>query len=450
MAASLPPVSAKIVADAEQFIAEFRRAERAAAGSTGKVGHEVDKLAATLSKKFSFADVGKDLLKGFGVGSGFAAAEMVAGKISEYYEKAAKSAQEIEASTARQLETTLKIIGLHQNDDQKLATMEKEYARMGRELQTATAPTYKRQGRSAQGILQKKSDDELLAIEQLTEKYKSLGYAIDETKIAADRAEAARTAALAIATVEFEGDYTSRRRAARDDTNNAEVKAAEKARADGLKAELDSWEASAKEKKKALEDQIKSGNAAFLAEQKKAEDAAHEVSRNIEHSVNRAADAMSDAWVDAINGVEGAWSNLGDTILREIEGIIAKVLIVTPLIHGIGAIFGQMAGGSTGIFSTLAGAFSGYHADGGTVAPGKWGIAGEKGPEPIFGGTSGMTVIPNGAGGGGGNKTFYIDARGADRSGLARLEAMIRGIDGSIENRAIGAVMDYRRRGAAA
>jgi hypothetical protein len=40
----------------------------------------------------------------------------------------------------------------------------------------------------------------------------------------------------------------------------------------------------------------------------------------------------------------------------------------------------------------------------------------------------------------GGGHTFVIDARGADRSGLARLEAMIRRMDGSIEYRSVASV----------
>lgn len=62
------------------------------------------------------------------------------------------------------------------------------------------------------------------------------------------------------------------------------------------------------------------------------------------------------------------------------------------------------------------------------------------------------TIVPNHAlrGGGRGGNNYYIDARGADRQGLARLEAMIRELNGSIEMRAVGAMVNFRERGVAA
>jgi hypothetical protein len=50
----------------------------------------------------------------------------------------------------------------------------------------------------------------------------------------------------------------------------------------------------------------------------------------------------------------------------------------------------------------------------------------------------------------GGGDTYIIDARGADAAGLARLEQMIMGLNGSIERRALTAVVNARQRGMAA
>jgi hypothetical protein len=41
--------------------------------------------------------------------------------------------------------------------------------------------------------------------------------------------------------------------------------------------------------------------------------------------------------------------------------------------------------------------FAGLCADGGYLPPGRWGVAGERGPELISGGRSGLTVAPAGA-----------------------------------------------------
>lgn len=60
-----------------------------------------------------------------------------------------------------------------------------------------------------------------------------------------------------------------------------------------------------------------------------------------------------------------------------------------------GSLFGSGGGGGLGGYG-LPGSFGGMFADGGFLPPGKWGMAGERGPEPIFGGRTGMTVQPAG------------------------------------------------------
>lgn len=57
-------------------------------------------------------------------------------------------------------------------------------------------------------------------------------------------------------------------------------------------------------------------------------------------------------------------------------------------------------GGSSGggivdaLFGAAKSLFGGFFADGGYVPPGKWGILGERGPEPVYGGRTGVTVRP--------------------------------------------------------
>jgi hypothetical protein len=89
-------------------------------------------------------------------------------------------------------------------------------------------------------------------------------------------------------------------------------------------------------------------------------------------------------------------------------------------------------------------------ADGGRPPVGKPSIVGERGPE-LFVPSSAGTIIPNhklGMASGGGS-TYYIDARGADQTGLARLEAMIKQTQASIVPMALGAVMNAKARGSA-
>ena len=54
--------------------------------------------------------------------------------------------------------------------------------------------------------------------------------------------------------------------------------------------------------------------------------------------------------------------------------------------------------------------FSGWFADGGYIPPGRWGMAGEQGPEPVFGGRTGATVVSNK--GGSTVINFYMPASG--------------------------------------
>lgn len=76
----------------------------------------------------------------------------------------------------------------------------------------------------------------------------------------------------------------------------------------------------------------------------------------------------------------------------------------------INKLLGSASGGISSLFSSaasgLSSLFSGFFADGGVVPPGRWGWAGENGPEPVYGGMTGATVMP--AGGGPVNVQFNI------------------------------------------
>lgn len=90
--------------------------------------------------------------------------------------------------------------------------------------------------------------------------------------------------------------------------------------------------------------------------------------------------AIAGSFEDAILSGE----SLGDTLKalgKDIERIIIRKLVTEPL--------GDF------LSSTLAAAFGGARAQGGPIQPGKWYIAGERGPEPIWGGGKGAFVVPN-------------------------------------------------------
>ncbi len=91
------------------------------------------------------------------------------------------------------------------------------------------------------------------------------------------------------------------------------------------------------------------------------------------------------------------------------------------------ALFGGAPTGSP--LGFLGQLFGGFRAEGGPLSPGKWYVAGERGPEPVWGGGAGAFAVPTAAamGGGAGNLSvvYNIDASGADPAAIARLETAL-------------------------
>jgi hypothetical protein len=108
---------------------------------------------------------------------------------------------------------------------------------------------------------------------------------------------------------------------------------------------------------------------------------------------------FSSAFENAI--VDG--EKFGD-VLKSLEKDILRIatrkIITEPLADGITGLLGKGGAGGGDFFSNLiskAGSlFEGFFAEGGFIPPGRWGIAGERGPEPVFGGRTGATVQPAG------------------------------------------------------
>jgi hypothetical protein len=141
--------------------------------------------------------------------------------------------------------------------------------------------------------------------------------------------------------------------------------------------------------------------------------------------------AFSSAFEDAVLGGEKL-SDVLDGVAKDILRIALRSAITEPLGKAIGGFF---TGGVGKIFG---------FAGGGSPPVGQPSLVGERGPELFVPKTAG-TVIPNHALGSGGN-TYNIDARGADRTGLAQLLAYIRQVDGSIEERSVAANFAAGRR----
>jgi len=104
--------------------------------------------------------------------------------------------------------------------------------------------------------------------------------------------------------------------------------------------------------------------------------------------------SLQDTLAGAMLGIETNWK---DMIKRMIAQAVASKIL--------GAIGAATAGGPVGAFMGFLG-FGGGRAQGGPLEPGKWHIAGEKGPEPIWGGGPGAFAMGY-PGGGGGDINIY-------------------------------------------
>jgi hypothetical protein len=145
-------------------------------------------------------------------------------------------------------------------------------------------------------------------------------------------------------------------------------------------------------------------------------------SKKVESVADELGLTFQSAFEDAIVGGKSFREVLAG-IEADILRIITRNLVTKPLADGIsGLLKGALGGGGGGggIGSFLSSLFGGFFADGGYLPPGRWGIAGERGPEPIFGGRTGVTVKP--AGGMQVTQHFHI-AGGADRATQAQVFA---------------------------
>lgn len=181
-------------------------------------------------------------------------------------------------------------------------------------------------------------------------------------------------------------------------------------------------------------------------------------------------DRVASAFEEAIvNG--GSLGDVLKSLARDMLMLVLRAAILEPMAQSIGRglrdMFGgtgsgQAANGNSGgggfdwgsVLSAIGSLFGGFFADGGQLAGGKWGIVGERGPELIRGGAHGATIVPltansNRPGGMMVDARAYIDATGADKAAIARLEAGLRERDRALPGRIQATVGNMNSRGRA-
>jgi len=172
-------------------------------------------------------------------------------------------------------------------------------------------------------------------------------------------------------------------------------------------------------------------------------------------------DAFGSAFEKAVTE-GGKLSDMLRQLAKDILLLVLRATVIQPLANSIsGLINGALGGGKSGgkgggaksgLTSFITSLFTGPHADGGFIPPGKWGTVGERGIEAVFGGRTGVTVLPNNALGGGGGAPSFVFAPvyhfdGATAQELATLRQQTANDRAAFDIRTRSIVADMRQRG---
>jgi hypothetical protein len=484
---SVVETSVRITGDASGMVNEFNRADNSARRSAARIDAEVDRLARNVKRKFSAGDIGKDVLRGLGIGSGFAVAQQAAEVISNYWRESAESAKSIEASTQRALNATLAMIKARQSPEQQLTTLRKQYAAAEAELAAARVPgQYSGFLDAVKGGLNGGFTPEQQArIAELVANVQELGLAVqtaqdslvdaelkqffDGVAAAAKEAEEAASGTLktAIAIASATGpDFA----ALKEVTGNEGADALAALNAE-LETQAEHFRNMGDPMRQYMQDleQVREllrlgdltrdeAEAAEKAIQKTMEAAREKLNRHQDEFEKEwvqmwtdVSDRAGQAFADMVLTGEASMGQLADIVARTMLEIVARMAIINPLMN---AVFGGF-GGWKALPTFWAG---GGKALGGAVAAGGMYPINETGePEVLttggrdylmMGARSGSVVpVGRGAASVGGGDTYNIDARGADQAAIRHLESVILALNGSIEPRALAAVRNAGARG---
>jgi hypothetical protein len=139
-----------------------------------------------------------------------------------------------------------------------------------------------------------------------------------------------------------------------------------------------------------------------------------------------------------------SWSDALKAIAADLIKVVVEMYALRAASAFLKVAFGDKEGDSGDSWGSAfsAGVFKGNFASGGYLAPGVWGWAGERGPEPIFGGSTGLSVIPHGAV----THNHYYDLRGADAGAEQRLLRLLPIVEQRAVRRAVATVEERQLR----
>lgn len=161
---------------------------------------------------------------------------------------------------------------------------------------------------------------------------------------------------------------------------------------------------------------------------------------------DQAARNMQSAFADFLfdpfdKGIKGMLRGFVDVIRRMVAEAAAAKLFET--------VFGKSgtSSGGNALGTILSSFFGGGKAEGGPLSPGKWYIAGERGPEPIWGGGTGAFAAGyGGVGSSDRSITVNVDARGASMELAKTLPSLLAQTVETAVRKAEGTVVDGLKR----
>jgi hypothetical protein len=444
----LPEVSAKFIADVEGMLRDLKRAENATGKATAAMDKEVDKFAKNFKRKFSLGEVGKDVLRGLGIGSGFAVAQQAAQFIADQWKEAAQRAQEIEAISGRIAASVVSRMDARKTDEQLLTSLLERQAALVQQIdaagkgRTATTTYTDREGnvKTVTANFAPTSEDRLRQ-QQLAEQVEQLEAKIQEVrnKAAEQKVREAETGYALVERLDREnadalrataqGLADDRRRIAEEELRYT---------IELHQAEMQATEARDKRLAEFTETRMKAVHAAIFDESEAALDAlkvdAESWAGQMNQLWNTVSDRAGQEFADMVLTGRAAFGDLVDIVARSVLEIAARMAIINPLMN-------MVFGGSAG-WQMLPTLFAG-RAAGGPVNAGDPYMVGERGPELFVPRTAGR-IIPNGTGGGQAPVTYaptYNIAPGVTRAELLPILRQ--------HGRAVaGAIAEAQRRGA--
>lgn len=503
---SIGELNARVTANASQFIAEMSRADNETRRRAASIDKELGSLARNIERKFSLSEIGKDVLRFTGFGSGFAVAETAIGAITNHFREQEQISRDIEdiwkrigersVTFARQQmspqERTDDILGEVAKLGERRATIERsieevrqlfissgspvpgdstfskqrleiaqltdqiqalslEIVKLGNDASTESGKSFTKRLQNAVFGPADEIEDQLRSFSQKVEDGIKLREEIDQALAQQHRGISESFDALAKKGAAETRRLDSMAEAYRrmidplHDYKKALRDIAE-IESKGVFTASESAKARAAELEKHLAPLNEISEGVFDRTKEKASEFSREMAMMWNDVSDRAGEAFADILIDG----ENTFKQLPVIVARAVAEMAARMAVINPILNGLFGLTG------TKMELPAIWNFGGPRAAGGSVNSGSFYRVNERGTELLtvggsdylmMGANSGR-VTPAGQSRPGNTYYVSIDARGAEAGVEERIYSVLSAAlaPGVIERRAIAAVADWSQR----